>query len=171
MTCVPLGRERWRLEFSESESLFLATILSQLAHHYRQDLDDLPEALQEYWREPESADPADEDKEGSREILSEMRQELRSERLVLVENWLRNYEEAGKHDPWTVELNLAEKDDFIAMLNDRRLLLARQFELVEKDVEQESEEKMSEDRRVALWEINILGHLIFVLIGPQIYQP
>ena len=72
----------------------------------------------------------------AQEILSEARQELRSGyRLALVENWIREFELAEKRDPWTVDITSAERDEFVAMLNDRRLLLALEIGITDNELE------------------------------------
>ena len=101
-------------------------------------------------------------------MLADSRADLRSERLALAESWLRDFELA--EEPWVMEMTGAERDEFIAMLNDRRLVLA-----VESGVAHENglgESKLTlDDRRAAVLEIDVLGHFIMVLLGPQIYRP
>ena len=85
----------------------------------------MPPALRAYWQGTLThGAPHTEDLRESQEVLSEARNELRSERLALVENWIREFELAEERDPWKVDLSGAERDEFVAMLNDRRMLLA-----------------------------------------------
>ena len=107
----------------------------------------------------------------AQEVLSEARAELRSERQALVENWIRDYELAEERDPWKVEISSAERDEFVAMLNDRRLLLALELGITEQDMEADPGQISEEARRSAILEIDVLGHFILVTLGPQIYRP
>ena len=173
MTNEQISPERWRLRFSAAEALFLINVLAWLGRHYREEVAQMPPALRSYWQGRISrAEPGEENglKE-SQELLSEARQELRAERLDLVETWLREYEIAEERDPWVVELSAAERDEFIAMLNDRRLLLALEAGITEHDMETDLAEIPHEGRRSSVVEIDVLGHFILVMLGPQIYRP
>ncbi len=114
--------------------------------------------------------------EPSREVrelqddLAEARTELRAERLSLVENWMREYDLAEERDPWTVELTTAERDEFIAMLNDRRMALALELGVTEEDMEADLAQIPNDQRRAAILEIDVLGHFILIMLGPQIYR-
>jgi hypothetical protein len=103
--------------------------------------------------------------------LSEARADLRSERMALVETWIRKYERAGKRDPWEVKLTGAERDEFISMLNDRRIQIALDLGITQTDMEAEPEEISEERRKHGILEIDVLGHFILVMLGPQIYRP
>jgi hypothetical protein len=104
-------------------------------------------------------------------VLAEARAELRAERLGLVENWIREYELAEERDPWQVEVSSAERDEFVAMLNDRRMLVATELEITEEDMEVDPHQIANEARRASILEIDVLGHFILVMLGPQIYRP
>ena len=104
-------------------------------------------------------------------MLAEARSELRGERLALVENWLRDYELSEERDPWKVEITTAERDDFVAMLNDRRMLIAAELGVTELDMEADLSQIANEARRTGILEIDVLGHFILVMLGPQIYRP
>jgi hypothetical protein len=168
MTCEPIDAARWRLTFAEPEAAFLMNVLARLARHYREDVNEVSPALRAYWQHGISADIQDKSSEESREVLAESRADLRSERRALAESWLRDFELA--EEPWVMEMTTAERDEFVAMLNDRRLILA-----VESGVAREDGPRLDQltldDRRAAVLEIDVLGHFIMVLLGPQIYRP
>jgi hypothetical protein len=88
-----------------------------------------------------------------------------------VETWLREFELSESKDPWKVEITTAERDDLVAMLNDRRLLIALELGVTEGDMETELAHISSEARRTGIMEIDVLGHFILVMLGPQIYRP
>ncbi len=173
MTSEQIDTDHWRLRFSEPEALFIINILAWLGRHYREDVTQMPNALRSYWQGRISQTEPTEDNgmKESQEVLAEARAELRSERLDLVETWLREFELAEQRDPWTVEVTAAERDEFIAMLNDRRLLLALETGITEHDMETDLSEIANEGRRASIVEIDILGHFILVMLGPQIHRP
>lgn len=168
MTCDPIDGGRWRLTFAEPEAAFLMNVLARLIRHYREDLEQASPALRAYWQNGISAKITDKSSEESREVLADSRADLRSERRALAESWLRDFELA--EEPWVMEMTTAERDEFVAMLNDRRLVLA-----VESGVAHEAslgDVKLTlDERRAAVLEIDVLGHFIMVLLGPQIYRP
>jgi len=173
MTCEPTEPGHWRLTFPEPEAIFIINVLARLARHYQENVSQLPPALRAFWQgkitSGKSTD-AEELKE-SQETLSEARAELRSERLALAENWVREFELTEKRDPWKVEISSAERDEFVAMLNDRRMLLALEIGITESNMEIDPGEIPNEKRRHAILEIDVLGHFILVTLGPQIYRP
>ncbi len=172
MTCEQIDSAHWRLSFSEPEAEFVISILARLARHYQDDPERMPKALRTYWQGSISADKkrADELKE-SQEMLSEARAELRSERLALAESWLRDYEIAEDRQPWRVEVTNEEREEFVAMLNDRRMTLALEMGISDADMEVDPSHISDDVRRTAILEIDVLGHFILVTLGPQIYRP
>jgi hypothetical protein len=171
MTCAPLDAGRWRLGFSEPEAAFLVNVLTGLARHYANDLTHLPPALRAYWQGSISAGAVSDDLRDAQEMLSDSRQELRTERGALAENWIREYELAEERDPWQVEISSAERDDLVAMLNDRRLTLALEIGISDTDMEIDPSHISQDGRRAAILEIDVLGHFILVALGPQTQRP
>lgn len=172
MTSEQIELGQWRLSFSEPEADFIINTLARLGKHYQEDVAQMPPALRAYWQGTLThGAPHTEDLRESQEVLSEARNELRSERLELVENWIREYELAEVRDPWKVVLSGAERDEFVAMLNDRRMLLAHELGITEADMEADLSRIANETRRAAVLEIDVLGHFILVMLGPQIYRP
>ena len=173
MTCEQIDPDRWRLGFSEPEAGFIINVLAWLGKHYREDVSRMPPALRAYWQGTISRGgiAGKEELKESQEVLAEARAELRAERLALVENWLRDFELAEERDPWKVEISSAERDEFVAMLNDRRMILALELGITEEDMEADPGQIPQEGRRVSILEIDVLGHFILVMLGPQIYRP
>jgi hypothetical protein len=167
MTSEQIDAGRWRLSFSEPESVFLMNVLARQARHYEEDLADLPPAQRTFWQNGSTAPETGPDGDESREVLAEARAELRSERRMLAESWVREFEIAEQRDPWVVELTTEERDEFIAMLNDRRLLLGLEIGMLNPG---ETTAVPEDVRRVTLMEIDVLGHFIMVTLGPQIYR-
>jgi hypothetical protein len=173
MTCEPIAPDQWRLSFTEPEAGFLVNVLARLGKHYQEDVARMPPALRAYWQGTISRGgvTGQDDLKESQEVLAEARAELRAERLALVENWMRDFELAEQRDPWKVEISGAERDEFIAMLNDRRMFLALELGITEEDMEAAPNQIPHEARRVSILEIDVLGHFILVMLGPQIYRP
>jgi hypothetical protein len=173
MTCQPLDAERWRLTFPEPEGYFIISVLARLARHYKQDVAELPPSQRAFWqgslttKKPKPGSDLAE----SQDVLSEARAELRSERQALAENWVRDFELAENRNPWTVDITTSERDEFVAMLNDRRLLLGLELGLTEGEMETSLGEITDEQRRAAVLEIDVLGHFIMVTLGPQFNRP
>jgi hypothetical protein len=173
MTCEQIEPGQWRLAFSEPETEFILNILARLGRHYQEDITRLPPALRAYWQGTMTRSDVAPTSE-VREIqgdLAEARAELRSERLALVENWMREYEISEQHDPWRVDLTSAERDEFLAMLNDRRMMLALEMGITEDDMEADLGQVANDSRRAGILEIDLLGHWILIMLGPQIYRP
>jgi len=173
MICEQLNSTTWRLSFSESEAGFIINILARLARHYLQDPDEMPPALRAYWQGSIASpqQPLTSELRESQEMLSDSRAELRSERLNLAEKWIREFEISENRDPWRVEISSEERDEFVAMLNDRRVTLALEMNISHTDMEADPSHIAEKTRRSAILEIDVLGHFILVALGPQIYRP
>jgi hypothetical protein len=170
MTCEPLDHNRWRLSFAEPEAAFLMNVLARLARHYQEDLGDVSPALRTFWQTGASVSVAAQKMEGgeageSRDVLAESRAELRGERRTLAEAWLRDFELA--EEPWTFDMTTAERDEFVAMLNDRRLILALEAGIAQEEHRPPGQAGI-DHRRAAIMEIDVLGHFIMIMLGPQI---
>jgi hypothetical protein len=173
MTSEQFAPGQWRLSFNQPEADFLINVLARLGRHYQEDVSRMPPALRAYWQGTITRGEiaGKDDLKESQEVLAEARSELRGERLALVENWLRDYELSEERDPWKVEITTAERDDFVAMLNDRRMLIAAELGVTELDMEADLSQIANEARRTGILEIDVLGHFILVMLGPQIYRP
>jgi hypothetical protein len=173
MTCEQFEPGHWRLSFTEVETEFVLNTLARLGRHYQEDVTHMTPALRAYWQGVISREPGATGKEirELQEDLTEARNELRAERLELVENWLREFELSEDRSPWQVEVTTAERDEFLAMLNDRRMALALELGITENDMEADLGQIGSETRRNGILEIDVLGHFILVILGPQIYRP
>jgi len=171
MTCEQIDPGQWRLSFTGPEAGFLINVLARLGKSYHENVAQMPPALRAYWQGTITRNGGAEDLTESQEVLAEARAELRTDRLALVENWLREFELAEERDPWKVEISSAERDEFIAMLNDRRMLVALELGITEEEMEADPGQISNEARRTGILEIDVLGHLILVMLGPQIYRP
>jgi BMFP domain-containing protein YqiC len=173
MTCEPIEPGRWRLSFTGPEAGFLMHVLGRLGKQYQEKVAEMPPALRAYWQGTiaRGGVAGREDLKEAQEVLAEARTELRAERLALVENWMREFELAEERNPWRVEISSAERDEIVAMLNDRRMLVALELGITESDMEADPGKISNETRRAGILEIDVLGHFILVMLGPQIYRP
>jgi hypothetical protein len=173
MTCEQIALDQWCLSFTEPEAGFVINVMARLGKNYQEDVTRMPPALRAYWQGTITRGGIEgkDDLKESQEVLSEARAELRAERLALVETWMREFELTEERDPWKVELSSAERDEFVAMLNDRRMLLAMELGITEADMESDPGQITDEVRRATILEIDVLGHFILIMLGPQIYRP
>jgi hypothetical protein len=173
MTCEQILPDRWRLTFAEAEGAFIVNVLERLRGHYQEDPEQWAPGLRDFWRGSISAgpEPRSADLEEAQELLAEGRTELRSERLALADNWIRDFELADRRQPWQVEISGDERDEFVAMLNDRRLTLALELGISDAEMEGDPARIVDESRRSAVLEIDVLGHFMLVTLGPQIHRP
>jgi hypothetical protein len=173
MTSEQISPGQWRLTFNEPETEFVLSTLARLGRQYSEDLSRMSPALRAYWQGTltRGGPDAQENLAEAKTDLADSRNELRAERLALVENWLREYELSEERDPWRVEITSDEREEFIAMLNDRRMHLAMEVGITEEDMETDMAQIPNERRRAAVLEIDVLGHFILVMLGPQIYRP
>ena len=173
MICEQIDSELWRLLFTEHEAAYIIHVLAQLGRHYQEDVSKMPPALRTYWEGSitggEASAPAE--LQEAQEVLSQARAELRSDRIALVETWIREYEIAKTRDPWEVPLTGAERDEFVAMLNDRRMQISLELGVTQADMEADPGEIAEDQRRHGILEIDVLGHMILITLGPQIYRP
>lgn len=149
---------QWRLDLNEIEAHLLAGSLDRLVSHYRMTLEDLPEALQDYWRGRLAAEKDAEQLRDAQQQLEEERLAWRGERLPKVEKWLAAYDESGIGRAWTLRLDREEMETFLVVLNDRRLTLAVEFGIDETLMEADMDAINDVALRQALWEVNILAH-------------
>jgi hypothetical protein len=173
MTSEQINPGQWKLSFAEHEAAFIIHMMAQLGRQYQEDTAKMSPALRAYWEGTITRDKSDAKEEltEAQELLTESRAELRSQRLELVENWIQEYELAENRNPWQVEVTGAERDEFVSMLNDRRMMLAFQLGVSEADMEVDPNQIPDESRRHAIFEIDVLGHFILVILGPQIHRP
>ena len=165
MTCEQLEAGKWRLTFAQPEAIFLTNVMSRLARHYEDDLAGLSPAVRTFWQSGSSLQNPATASDDTPEVLADAREELRSERRLLAENWVRELD-LGE-EPWPVELTAAERDDFVSMLNDRRLLLSLEAGITGEAM---TGDLPPQEHRAAVLEIDVLGHFIMVALGPQIYR-
>jgi hypothetical protein len=173
MTCEPINPDLWRITFSEPEAGFIINVLARLGRHYQEDIGAMPPSLRAYWRgaiTPQGT-TGPEDLKESQEELAEARTELRADRLAMVDNWMREFDLSEDRDPWKIEISTSERDDFVSMLNDRRMTLALEMGITEEEMAVDPDQISKEARRAGILEIDVLGHFILVMLGPQIYRP
>ncbi len=173
MTCEQIEPGQWRLSFNEPETEFVLNTLARLGRHYQDDILRMPPTLRAYWQGTitRGETSAKEEVRELQDDLTAARAELRADRLALVENWMRDYELSEERNPWRVDVTTAERDEFLAMLNDRRIMLALEMGITEDDMEADLGQITNEARRGGILEIDVLGHFILVMLGPQIYRP
>jgi hypothetical protein len=146
------------LEPTERE--LLLSSLFELRKHYQQEISQLPEPLRKFWLGELSRDPQlQSELDDLKEDLSAERIELRSERLRLLEEWLSR--ESPLRNPSKGFLRIAKKDidQFLCLLNDRRLTLAIIHGITEEQMDWDPFLIKSKPLQQAIWEIHFLAYL------------
>ncbi len=157
-----------RIAFAEDETGLMELAFLQLVAAYTLKTEGRPS--QAYWdgmiskTKPDQENGLDE----AQEMLQEARAELKSERAALAKTWLSQFQAANRA-PFILELKPAERDELVAMINDRRLIVAMEAELSEGDIEGENE-NLSPFKQAAVREIEMFGNLIMAIIGPSLLQ-
>jgi hypothetical protein len=135
--------------------LLLANALRQLSQHYEVKIEDLPERLRTYWQGRVSSGQGDgEALQEEQELLEGERAAWRSERHAMIQQWLGGYQ-AGR--AWQLALAEPELDVFVAIINDRRLILSVEFGVTDADMDRDPEDVPHDRRRQVLWEIHLLA--------------
>lgn len=153
---------QWRIEFNPSEALLVFHSFQQMAEQYRLSVEDLPPALQDYWRGRISESGNPEELSEARHQLEEERIAWRGERLPLVERWIADYRRSGIAREWTLVLSRDEVENVMIIWNDRRLTLATEHELTETLMD--LDEVADESLRHVLLEVELLGNLQGLLL-------
>ncbi|CAB4243899.1 conserved protein of unknown function [Methylacidimicrobium sp. AP8] len=150
------------LHFDPGEREILVSSLLELRKHYQTDVSQLSEPLQQYWRgvltRSEGIEDDEEMADGA-DVLEAERLSWRPERVALLNRWLAP--ESSLHNPLDPSLRLSrgEIDEFLSMLNDRRLTLAIAQGITDEQMEWNPLMVKSRDLQRSLWEIHFLAYL------------
>ena len=145
--------------FEAAEREILLSSLLELRNHYQTDVSQLPEALQRHWRGTVSRGEEDEEIPGAAEELEAERLGWRPERLALLQTWLAPDSPLQNPAQASLRLSRGEVDEFLSMLNDRRLTLAITQGITEEQMDWNPLTVRSRDLQRALWEIHFLAYL------------
>ncbi|VVM08367.1 hypothetical protein MAMC_02079 [Methylacidimicrobium cyclopophantes] len=146
-----------RLESGEREIL-LGSLLA-LRKHYQTELSQLSEALQHHWRGTLTRGDGAEEIPGAAEELEAERLSWRPQRVALLDKWLAQGSPLQSASPASLTLSEGEFDEFLAMLNDRRITLAVAHGVTEEQMEWNPLTVQSRELQKALWEIHFLAFL------------
>ncbi len=146
------------LEFEEREKELLLYSLEELEGHYSTDESTLSTKSQAYWK-GKLTHSKDIEKELSEESvdLSETRRLWKSERLILVRKWLAEEGTLKTQGGGILVLDQGEAEQFLAVINDRRLLLALEHNLDEEMMSRHLSKINDSELQQALWEIHFLA--------------
>ena len=152
-------------EGAEKELLFLS--LTETQDHYEIEFDSLPESLRKYWSGTLTTQPDPELAEAA-EDLKETRLAWRSDRLKALDRWLASDGLLADPENHRFRLEPDEIDLFLAILNDRRLLLAAHHGFDDPVMEVNPASIDDKDRQRALWEVHFLAFVMeHCLLGLQ----
>ena len=144
-------------EGAEKEILFLS--LTEIQEHYEADFEKLPESLKKYWSGTLSAS-ADPELAEAAEDLKETRLAWRSDRLKALDRWLSTDGALADLASHGLRLESDEIDLFLAILNDRRLILALLHGFDDPVMEVNPASIDDHDRQRALWEVHFLAFVM-----------
>lgn len=148
------------IEFAESEKEMLLFSLEELREHYSTDESKLPSKLRKFWRGTLSRTPEKtEEWTEAEEDLASARWGIKSERLVLVNRWLASDGLLLAANQSKLGLDEGECEQFLCILNDRRLLLALEYNLDDTLLEKNPVTVSDHEAQQALWEIHFLAYL------------
>ncbi|MDD4932451.1 MAG: DUF2017 family protein [Methylacidiphilaceae bacterium] len=145
--------------FEPAEREILLGSLLELRKHYQTDFSQLSEALQQHWRGTMSREAEGEEIPGAAEELEAERLGWRPERLALLDKWLAPDSPLQNPAQASLTLSQGEVDEFLSMLNDRRLTLAVGQGITEEQMDWNPLTVRSRDLQRALWEIHFLAYL------------
>jgi hypothetical protein len=153
------AQEDWLLELEWLERIILAASFEQQAAHYRVPMETLDERMRAYWRGSLSKSKKKELQEAEDDLAS-MRSLWRSERLKTVEEWLKtiNTEEANRTQSLTLTSETLEQ--WIQILNERRLILAAEHEVSETEMNFDLCHLKDESLKRVIMEIQLLGVIV-----------
>lgn len=146
------------LQFEEREKELLLFSLGELEEHYSTDEPVLSAKLQGYWtgRLTRSRE-IEKELAGECADLSEARTVWKSERLILVRKWLAEQGTLKTGTGGILVLDQGGSEQFLSVLNDRRLLLALEHNLDEELMSRHLSEVKPLELQQALWEIHFLA--------------
>ncbi|WP_018291549.1 DUF2017 family protein [Verrucomicrobium sp. 3C] len=145
--------------FEPAEREILLASFLELRKHYQTEFSQLPEELQQYWRGTMSRGEEDEAILSAAEELEVERLSWRSERLALLDKWLAPDSPLQNPSETSLTLSPGEVDEFLSMLNDRRLTIAVAEGIAEEQMDWDPLSVGSRDLQRALWEIHFLAYL------------
>jgi hypothetical protein len=148
------------IEFAESEKEMLLFSFEELREHYSTDESKLPSKLRKFWRGTLSRTP-EKTAEWSEaeEDLASARWGIKSERLIFVNQWLSSTGLLLAANSSKLSLDPSECEQFLCIINDRRLLLALDHQLDDVLMEQNPINVPDHEAQQALWEIHFLAHI------------
>ncbi|QSR84864.1 DUF2017 family protein [Methylacidimicrobium sp. B4] len=148
--------------FEPGEREILVSSLLELRKHYQTDLSQMSEAMQSHWRGVLTrGEGFEEDEEipGGAEELEAERLSWRPERVELLNRWLAPESPLQHAVQPSLRLSQGEVDEFLAMLNDRRITLAVAQGITDEQMEWNPLTVKARDLQRALWEIHFLAYL------------
>ncbi|MGD9896218.1 MAG: DUF2017 family protein [Candidatus Methylacidiphilaceae bacterium] len=145
--------------FEPAEREILLGSLLELRKHYQTELSQMSEELQQYWRGTVTRDEEGEAISGAAEELEAERLSWRPERLAFLDKWLAAESPLQNPSQASLTLNPGEVDEFLSMLNDRRITLSIALGITEEQMDWNPLTVKSRDLQRALWEIHFLAYL------------
>ncbi len=146
------------LEFEGAERELLLLALAALKDDYEADYDSLPDVQRRYWDGTLTVSQGPDLAEAAAD-LKDARLGWRSDRLRALERWLGPESGLAGNDDLFV-LPADDIEQFLSVLNDRRLLLAAVHAVNDGKMEENPADVEDKDLQRALWEIHFLAFVM-----------
>jgi hypothetical protein len=163
MNLTPVD-DGWELQLGMAEAVLLLRSLTALQRQQETPVEQLPATLREYWQGIISRGQTDSLEEAAKD-LTEARLLWRGERATLLKIWIEKLKIEKEAENIAIALKKDDLEQFLTMINDRRLLLAAEYEITEREMDTDPVEIKNQERRLVLVEMFLLG-----LVMEQILQ-
>ena len=151
----------WSLNLDVPQAHLLVHSLKKLADAYASPLEKLAPAVRGYFRGKIFSDPAlAAELADAQEVLETEREIWRSDRLAKVVRWLEQLRKGMELQKPRLLLLKEDVPTFLAVLNDRRLMLAAEGEVTEEIMDADPQELENENQQRRIWEIHLLAYFL-----------
>jgi hypothetical protein len=148
----------WSLNLDVPQAHLLAHSLGAIAHAYAAPPENLAPAVQAYFRGSITSAADIGELAQAQEDLELERAQWRSERLAKISRWRDQLRKGLELQHPRLLLVTEDVPVFLAVLNDRRLVLAAEGGVTEEIMNADPQELEDEDLQRKIWEIHLLAY-------------
>ncbi len=154
-----------------SEAIWLLNSFQSIQQSYTTPLESLPQKEQSFWK-GSLVDPRYSDSllKSESESLELERAEWKNQRGEIVGRWLEQFNDFNPDQEMKFKFLREEADALLQITNDRRLLLAMNHEIQEKDMHHDLEKLHQNPKAEALIEIDFLAFVQGAIIQCLEYE-
>jgi hypothetical protein len=155
---ISITSTAWSLNLDVPQAHLLAHSLGGIVDVYRSPLENLAPMVQDYLRGRIAPDTATADLTEAQEVLEAEKSIWRSDRLAKVIRWMGQLRKGLELQKPQLLLLKEDVPVFLAVLNDRRLVLAAEGGVTEEIMNADPQELEDEDLQRKIWEIHLLAY-------------